>query len=108
VGVSRIAVYKWREKPGWRDAVYDIAKKWIGDKAPKVLKALVHKAQTGDPVAIKLYLEVIGRFTQKSELDIRAGRLENLSDDELRNIIEKGTPIKSGSSTGAPKALPRK
>jgi hypothetical protein len=107
LGIAKRTVYVWRERPGWQDAVYDIARRWIGGKAPKVLRSLVHKANTGDAQAIKLYLEVIGRYTQKTEMDIRAGRLEEFTDDELRNIVEEGATSKGGGSAGATKTLPR-
>ncbi|MCQ9206458.1 MAG: phBC6A51 family helix-turn-helix protein [Omnitrophica bacterium] len=107
VGISERVLYKWKNMPGWQDTVFEIAKKWIGDGAPKVLRALYHKAKdTGDPVCVKLYLEIIGKYTQKTEMDIRAGRLEELSDEELRDIIAKGAAFQSGGSGGAPKTLP--
>ena len=101
IGVADNTVYKWKRIPGWRDSVFEIARKWIGDKAPTVLKSLCDKAVEGDPACIKMYLEMIGKYTQKSELEIRAGRLENLSDEQLKEIIERGANIEGGSSRGA-------
>ena len=107
VSISERVLYKWKNIPGWQDAVFEIAKKWIGDGAPKVLRALYHKAKdTGDPVCVKLYLEIIGKYTQKTEMDIRAGRLEDLSDEELRNIIKKEFASQGRSDEGASEALP--
>lgn len=100
VGVGEKTIYRWRHLPGWRDAVYDIARRWIGDKAPDVLRALVNTAKTGDTAAIKLYLEVTGRYVQHSELDFRVGRLEELSDEQLREIIERGTAPEGGGGQG--------
>jgi len=101
LGVADNTVYKWKRIPGWRDSVFEIARKWIGDKAPKVLKALCDKAIEGDPPCIKMYLEMIGKYTQKSELEIRAGRLEGLNDEQLKEIIEGGAHIEGGSGNGA-------
>ena len=103
VGISSRRVYTWKKLPGWNDAVFEIARSWIGDKAPEVLRALVNSAKEGDPTSIKLYLEIIGRYTQTSEIDLRVGRLEALSDDELRDIIEKrsSSESRSGEGTGA-------
>ena len=107
VGISERVLYKWKNIPGWQDCVFEIAKKWIGDGAPKVLRALYHKAKdTGDPVCVKLYLEIIGKYTQKTEMDIRAGRLEELSDEELRDIITKEFNSQGRGGERDPKALP--
>ncbi|OGW93805.1 MAG: hypothetical protein A3G36_04420 [Omnitrophica bacterium RIFCSPLOWO2_12_FULL_45_13] len=100
VGISSRMVYTWKRLPGWNDAVFEIARSWIGDKAPEVLRALVNSAKEGDPASIKLYLEIIGKYTQTSEIDLRVGRLEVLSDDELREIIKKGASPESGGGAG--------
>lgn len=100
VGVSERTVYNWKNLPGWRDGIYDLAKTYIGDRVPKVLKALCQRAQTGDFACIKLYLEVIGKYIPKQETDLKVGRLEQLSDAELRDIIQKGASSESGGGNG--------
>lgn len=88
VGVTQMTLWRWRRLSGWTDAVHEIALKYIGHKSPAVLKGLYRRAKTGDPQAVKLFLEVIGKYTEKKELDIRAGRLlQDMSEEELDEII---------------------
>lgn len=89
VGITQMTLWRWRRLAGWNDTVHAIALRCIGHKSPDVLKGLYRRARTGDPQAVKLFLEVIGKYTEKRQLEVRAGRLEELSEEELDRIIER-------------------
>jgi len=70
IGIAHSTIWRWHQNP---DFV-----KWINNQSFEMLKsslngvyrALVRKAESGDVHAIKLYLENIGEFVEKSEITI--------------------------------------
>ena len=86
-GISVVTLWRWEARPGFLDDVYQLAHHYCKEGLPDALRALNKQAAKGDIRAIELLLKVSGKFTDKQELDIRAGRLEKVSDQELDQII---------------------
>lgn len=90
VKITPKTLCEWKKLPGWQDAIHKITLKCIGDKVPNVLKGLYRKAsKRGDAQEVKLFLEILGLYTERRRIDLRAGRLEELSDEELDQIIKR-------------------
>jgi len=65
IGVSLRTLFRWQEKEGFSDAVYELAMVHLkGDLAP-VLRALAKQAGKGDVQAIKLALQHTGKFVER-------------------------------------------
>lgn len=88
VGISVVTLWRWEAIPGFLDDVYLLAHHYCKEGLPRALRALSREAEKGDIRAIELLLKISGKYTDKQELDIRAGRLEKMSDDELDQIIK--------------------
>jgi len=70
IGVHRVTLSKWAKKDGLQDAVTERARALLESNLPDVYGALTVKAISGDVPAIKLILELCGRYVpgQKVEL----------------------------------------
>lgn len=70
LGVNRRTLQRWKKLPGFQDAVYDEVRRHLDWRLPDILKALGDKATTGDVPAIKLCLEVTGRYQASQEIHL--------------------------------------
>ena len=68
VKVGRTTLWRWRKIPGFNEAVQEYAKQYLGDALPDALMALKDGARRGNFNHLKLYLEMLGMYTQKSEV----------------------------------------
>jgi hypothetical protein len=90
-GVSRITIHKWlREDADFKEAWQDIPNKLLSNHLPGIYAALIRKAVDGDVQAIKLALEVTGKYTpavQRHEVK-HEGQIDLtcLSEDDLRGL----------------------
>ena len=87
VGISVVTLWRWEAIPGFLDDTYLLAHHCCKAALPKALNALSQQAHRGDIRAIELLLKISGKYTDRQEFDIRAGRLEKLSDQEVDQII---------------------
>lgn len=87
VGVSVVTLWRWESTEGFLDDVWTLGHHYCKGSATRALSALSKQADKGDIRAIELLLKVSGKYTDKQELDIRAGRLEKMSDQEVDQII---------------------
>jgi hypothetical protein len=93
LGTSRVSLWEWSKKPGWNQAVAQLARDYLHTDAPSILQALGKKAMRGDVPAIKLALEVLGEYTPKQDLNmsgdlnVNISDLRNMSDDDLQSIV---------------------
>jgi len=73
----------WKLLPGWWDEVYSVALSIIGAALPDILETLVVRARSGHVTAIKLALQALGVFTEKSE------NKQVFDNDQLTLILDK-------------------
>ena len=69
IGVDRITTWKWRRIPGFNEEIREQAKKHMGSALPEVLETLKNLAMQGNFNHLKLYLEMIGMYTPKQEVN---------------------------------------
>jgi len=86
--VNRTSIYKWLwHDPGFKNAWDSISLNMLGNHLPGIYSALVRKAVDGDVSAIKLALELAGRYVptviheHKGHLDLSV-----LSDEDLAGL----------------------
>lgn len=93
--ISRPSYYRIMDRPEFQAELSEQCTRLTNYAVPGVIKALVAKAYRGDGEAMKMVLEMNGRYSQKHDLTLGApsvipvklmGRLEQLSDEELRAI----------------------
>lgn len=58
--IDETTLYRWRDRPGWNDAVTEIARHNLGRYKPNVYGALLKAAESGDNKAMRLYFELLG------------------------------------------------
>jgi len=71
LGVSRETLSRWKRLPGFGDAVYSEARRCLDGRLPAILDRLGDRAEEGDLAAIRLTLEVTGRYVETRALDVR-------------------------------------
>lgn len=67
LGVDRVTLHRWKQQPGFMDAVYAIAETYLGDDMPDIYNALRREAKMGSFQHIKLALELTGRYVERKE-----------------------------------------
>jgi len=87
IGINVVTLWRWEAIPGFLDDTYLLAHYFCKKALPRALSALSKQADKGDIRAIELLLKVSGKYADRQELDIRAGRLEKMSDQEVDQII---------------------
>ena len=60
LGVGASSLYEWRQKPGWADAVSEMATYHLRKRLPNVHGALLAEAEAGNIKAIRLMYELLG------------------------------------------------
>lgn len=68
VGVTERCLYGWRRDRPFADAVYNRAMEHLGGELPAILQALAARCKRGDPKAIALCLEHLGKYGPKVQL----------------------------------------
>ncbi len=109
-GVSRQTIHKWfREDADFKAAWEDIPQKLLSNHLPGVYAALIRKAIDGDVQAIKLALEVTGKYIPLQRHEVKhEGQIDLacLSDDDLRGLEAIASKLRerSGSTLAADRA----
>ena len=67
--VSRKTMQNWKKLEGFHDAVYAEVRRNLDWRLPEILKALGDKAEEGNIPAIKLVLELTGRYQESQRVD---------------------------------------
>ena len=68
--VSESTLALWESLPGWWLAVHEHAMATLGNDLQEILTTLSEKAKSGNVPAIKLALQVLGLFTEKTEQEV--------------------------------------
>lgn len=68
LNISAEVISRWKQLPGWSDAVSEIVRVWLFDDLPDVLKSLVAQAKKGSVRHQRLFLDALGWLVQKHEI----------------------------------------
>ncbi|GFP24786.1 hypothetical protein HKBW3S43_01048 [Candidatus Hakubella thermalkaliphila] len=71
LGVDPATLYKWQNKEGFWDAVYERAMVYLNASLAQVLHSLKRQAKKGDVNAIKLILQHTGKLRKEPEQEVR-------------------------------------
>ncbi|GFP23352.1 hypothetical protein HKBW3S09_00819 [Candidatus Hakubella thermalkaliphila] len=71
IKVSLRTLFRWQEKEGFWDAVYELAKVHLKGELAPVLRALARQARKGDVSAIKLILQQTGKLRKEPEQEVK-------------------------------------
>lgn len=69
IGVTDRTLRRWKQLPGFRRAVTQRAREFLGDDLPEIFGALRREAIKGNFNHIKLALELTGEHTDKIKVD---------------------------------------
>lgn len=71
LGVDNATLSDWKKKDGFWDEVDTKLRHWARGRTPAIIEALAKKAEkTGDPNAVKLWLQVFNSFVEESKLQV--------------------------------------
>ena len=87
LGVGRRTLVRWKQKPEFQNAVYSEIRHHLDWRLPEILGALGNKAEGGDVPAIKMVLELTGRFKMYQTLTLEIG--EEYGGDKLKEIWQR-------------------
>lgn len=87
VGVARSTFYKWMDDKDYLKYIETLIDKYTDSELSTVWKALIHRCETGDVQAIKLYFELKGKYSSKVEV---SGTLK-AEQSKLDDLIEQMT-----------------
>jgi hypothetical protein len=62
MGVHCVTLSKWKRKPGWVEAVNDLARAGLEQSLPEVYGALIREAEKGSIHHIRTVLELVGQL----------------------------------------------
>ena len=93
-------LHRWQNLPGFWDEVDRLIKKWVGERTPDILDAMVGKAmlggkeKNGDVPAARLVLGYAGKYAEKAggdasmaiKVDVNLGHLSN---EDIEELIKK-------------------
>lgn len=71
IKVSLRTLFRWQEKEGFWDAVYELAMVHLKAELAPVLQALAKQAGKGDVSAIKLLLQHTGKFLERQKQEVK-------------------------------------
>lgn len=81
LGVREETLSRWKQKPGWNEAVNALARERLGQHLPEIYGALVREAEKGSIQHIRTALELAGELAQPgSEESPFAMRIEYVND----------------------------
>lgn len=88
VGVHEQTISRWKQLPGFADAVTHLARRLLAEDLPAIYGALRDQAKQGSFQHIKLALELAGEM--RSQGDDEQNTLARTSfEDELRRVVER-------------------
>lgn len=95
LGVRRETLWAWRQLPGFNAEVQVYCKQNMGDALPDVLAALKEFARRGSFPHQKMYLEMLGMYTQRTVIDINglAERIATETNTPLGDIVAEADRI---------------
>lgn len=79
IGVHETTLSDWKKLEGWQEEVDALIRATLGEALPGAVKALKDKAQAGEFQHLKMYLEMMGWYTEKSD---------NKNENTTRIIVE--------------------
>ncbi|WP_158553377.1 phBC6A51 family helix-turn-helix protein [Peribacillus saganii] len=85
-GVPRRTFYNWYSKPEYKKYVDSLIDKYTDAELGGIWKALTRKAHSGDMAAIKLFMEMKGKYKEIKEIK---HNFENLTDEQLDNRLQE-------------------
>ena len=71
IGVSLRTLFRWQEKEGFSDAVYELAMFYLGTDLPQVLSDMRRASRKGSVDAMKLILQQTGKLRKEPEQEVR-------------------------------------
>lgn len=79
LNINPCTIYRWQSLEGFWDEVYDLARRTLKSRLPKILKAMADKAiNRKDVNAAKLCLEACGMVNSKVQVDVNhSGKVEH-------------------------------
>ncbi len=97
--VGHDTLARWKKDPNFWEDVKRFVMEWSKEKTPDVVAALYVKSVKGNPLAIKLWLQYIEGFSEKTEEKriLEAG--ETLTDLLKREWLEKRKPKQIDNGT---------
>ena len=69
VGISRNTFYRWLRDPNFKGALEAAIDDYTDSELAHIWRSLITKAKSGSIEAMKLYLELKGKYKQKVSLD---------------------------------------
>jgi len=70
IGVHETTLSKWKKLEGWQQEVDKLALTLIRDDLSDILRALVKEAKQGSPQHIKMYLEMLGLYAERKDINL--------------------------------------
>ncbi len=103
--VSEDTLALWESLPGWWNSVHEHALSVLGQDLSEILAALSERAKEGNISAIKLSLQALGVFTEKTEAQVSHHH------DQLMVVVSAASADTPGSlpntdQSDQPKQLP--
>lgn len=90
VGVSAATASKWLKDKEFIAEVDHNIQAMTATKSARIWKALMERAETGDPAAIKLYFEMTNKY--KARIEVTNGDAYNqFTEDKIRDEIRRLT-----------------
>jgi DNA primase catalytic subunit len=87
--VGRKQLYRWVEKEGFRQRVWELEKEWGSERTPNVLLGLYRAAvREGDAARVKLWLEYFREWQEKQEVRMESNDIKTLT-EEIKKLAEK-------------------
>lgn len=90
LGVRRETLSRWKQLPGFKEAVTQRARELLGDDLPEIYGALRREAAHGSYQHIKLALELVGEYAEKQRVE-HSGKIQTedvgLTDEDRANRI---------------------
>jgi len=94
LGLSRMALWKWEQTPGFDEERRQRIKRWQKESTPEIIEKLKDKALNGDTTAIKIWLEwvegndnkILVEHSQKEPLKISFVINDGTTDNSNKNI----------------------
>ena len=69
-GLSEWTLSQWKDRQGFWPAVEAVRKSWGKSKTPEVLNSLYNKALTGNAAEVKLWLQYIEGYSEKTKSEV--------------------------------------
>ena len=97
VGVASRTLRRWQNKPGFKEAVNELAWNYLAEGLPEVYAAMLRTASAGNVPAMRLVLETLGILDQQSATNNNA---INIIINEQRNYLDASVITSEPSKNG--------